>query len=120
VVLGKPSYKPNGSIFFKTACAKILRTPPSTTYIKLSQIGEPRLSRFGRGLYAISLILKKRFELKLYRFINTSIHRLLFKLRSCTVKKQHQSADRRNKVSYIVCTIMSIIKGKPSRIRGTI
>jgi hypothetical protein len=30
---------------FKTACAKILRTSPSITCIKLSQIGGPRLSR---------------------------------------------------------------------------
>ncbi len=30
---------------FKTACAKILSIHPSTTYINLSQIGRPRLSK---------------------------------------------------------------------------
>jgi hypothetical protein len=70
VVLGKPSQKPNGSIFFKTASAKILSTPPSTTYIKLSQIGEPRLSRIGRGLYGMAHKLNKRYKKYLFDLIN--------------------------------------------------
>lgn len=45
VVSEQPSQKPSGSIFFKAACAKILSIPPSTTYIKLTYIGRPRLSK---------------------------------------------------------------------------
>jgi hypothetical protein len=32
----KPSQKPNRSIYFETAYAKILSIPPFTTYIKFS------------------------------------------------------------------------------------
>jgi hypothetical protein len=50
----KPSQKPNRSIYFETACAKILSIPPFTTYIKFNSIGRSRLSRVGRGLYGMA------------------------------------------------------------------
>jgi hypothetical protein len=39
---------------FQTGLCQILSTPPSTTYINMSQIGRPWLSRLSRGLYGMA------------------------------------------------------------------
>ncbi len=105
VVLGKPLQNPNGSMVFKTACAKILSTAPSTTYINLGQIRRPRLSRLGRGLYrmahirfSIGHVVRKLFDHPLLRISKISFISILYLVSARKKTRKSQKEKRTERI----------------------